>query len=291
MQESFKKKRSLYESLLTRESPIYFKADQQEIDEAERIFILTGNVSIRKDTFKILADYVRIEQWTGEIYARGNVEIHFGKDLLTGSEAHYNFYTGTGWLEQVRAVVEPSLFMDGERLEKLPDFDKTGEQQYILEDGYITACSGDSPSWRVKTDYAVVRIENYAHVNKSSFWIKNVPIFYTPYWFYPTKTTRATGLLIPELNYSNRRGVIIAEDFFWVLSETMDITLGGTYYSEIGFEERFQWRNAFDRFSRGELNIEHIKEEKSYQISPRSNPRKVSRSNQSSTTREFPSTL
>ncbi len=263
MKEAFKKKRSLYESLLTKESPVYFKSDRQEIIEKDRVFILSGNVSIRKDNSKVLADWVRIEQWTGKIHARGNVEIHFGKDVITGEEAVYNFYTGTGWVEQVRAVVEPSLFLEGERLEKLPDFDGNGEQQYVLINGHITSCAGDLPDWRLKTHYAVIRVENYAQMNGSSFWIKKLPIFYSPYWFYPTKSKRATGLLIPDVSWSSIRGVTFAEEFIWVLGETMDVTFGGTYYSEIGFEESFQWRNAFDRYSRGEMNIEHIREEKS----------------------------
>ncbi len=263
MQQTFKQKQQRYQSLLTKESPILFKADKQEIQENDRVFVLSGHVSIRKDDFELLADYVRIEQFTGDVIASGNVEMKLAKDILTGESAFYNFYTGTGWIRNARAVIEPSLFVEGELLEKLPDYDLTGKSQYALTKGFVSACSGKTPDWQIRTQYAVVRLENYAHMNQSSFWISRVPIFYMPYWFYPTKSDRATGLLIPNIGWSSRRGAMLTEEFFWVWTDSMDATFGATYYTRLGLEETVQWRNAFDQYTRGEMNVDHIKEENS----------------------------
>ncbi|MBN1552938.1 LPS assembly protein LptD [bacterium] len=263
MKESFQDKRRRYESLLTRQSPVFFQADVQEIIEKDRLFILTGNVEIWKDDFRILADKVIIDQVAGDITANGNVELYFGKDILTGDNAFYNFDLGTGWLSNFRGAIEPSLFIEGTLLEKLVDYEKTGEGQYVIHDGFVTACAGDSPDWRITTKYGLIRIQNYAHMNRSTFWVSKVPIFYTPYWFYPTKTDRATGLLLPFLSYNNRRGIIFSEEFFLVINRYMDVTLGGTLYSEIGIMEELEWRNAFDQYSRGRLTVDHLKERKS----------------------------
>lgn len=263
MQEEFKKKRSAYESLMSRESPIFFQADTQEIDEENRIFVLSGNVEIWKDMFRLKADWVRIFQWSGEVEARGNVVIEFSEDVLTGDEANYNFDTGTGWISNARAAVKPQLYMEAKLLEKFPDLESTGEGQYALHHGLVTACSGERPAWRFDTRYAVIRLENYVHMNSVSAWIRNVPVLWTPYFFYPTKTGRATGLLTPRIKWSSTRGVIVSEEFFWCINDYMDATAGLTYHSIIGLKEDFQFRNAFDRYSKGELNFEHIKEEES----------------------------
>ncbi len=263
MKKKFQEKQRRYQSLLTQKTPVFFKADHQEIIEKERVFILTGNVSIRKDDFKVLADKVVIDQFAGEITARGNVEIHFGDDILTGDEAYYNYDLGKGWIKNVRGHIEPSLFVEGELMEKLTDYEKTNDSQYTLLNGFVTACSGTHPDWKVKSSYALIRVENYAQVNKSSFWIGRVPIFYTPYWFYPTKTDRATGLLLPHIGYSTQRGFIFAEEFFWVLNDYMDVTFGERWFSNVGSMEEFQWRNAFDQYSQGEFNFAHIKERES----------------------------
>ncbi|HPQ39865.1 MAG TPA: LPS assembly protein LptD [bacterium] len=263
IQEEFKKKRSAYESLLSKESPIFFQADTQEIDEANRIFILSGNVEIWKDMFKLKADWVRIFQWSGDIEARGNVVIEFADDVLTGDEANYNFDTGTGWISNARASVKPQLYMEADLLEKITDLESNGEGQYALHQGMVTACSSERPAWRFDTRYAVIRLENYVHMNSVSAWIRNIPIFWTPYFFYPTKTGRATGLLTPSVTWSSTRGVIVSQEFFWCMNDYMDATAGLTYHSIIGLMEEFQFRNAFDRFSRGELNFEHIREDES----------------------------
>lgn len=263
MKKAMEQKRQKYQSLMTQKSPIFFQADRQEIQEKERLFILSGNVSVWKDDFKVKAEEVQIEQWTGNIHARGNVEISFSKDVMTGDEALYNYETGEGWITNVRAAVEPSIFMEGDRLVKLTDYEQTSQGQYILHNGYVTACSGESPDWRVKTRYALIRIENYAHLNKSSFWVSKMPLFYLPYWFYPTKSDRATGLLIPDVSFNTNRGLIASEAFFWAINDYMDMTLKGTVFTEVGFGEEFEWRNALDQYSRGNLRAEHLKERES----------------------------
>ncbi|MCD4655218.1 LPS assembly protein LptD, partial [bacterium] len=263
IQEEFKKKRAAYESLMSRESPVFFQADTQEIDEKTRIFILSGNVEIWKDMFSLKADWVRIHQWSGEIEARGNVVLEFSKDVLTGDEASYNFNTGTGWLSNARAAIEPQLYMEAETLVKLPDLESNGEGQYVLHDGMVTACSSKTPAWHFDTRYAVIRLENYVHMNSVSAWIKNMPVFWTPYFFFPTKTGRATGLLTPDVKWSSSRGLILSQEFFLCINDYMDATVGLTYNSIIGIQEEFQFRNAFNKFSKGELYFEHIKEDKS----------------------------
>lgn len=263
MKEEFKKKRAAYESLLTRESPVYFQADNQEIDEKTRIFILSGNVEIWKDMFKLKADRVTINQWSGQVQAEGNVVLEFAEDVLTGDKADYNFNTGTGWISNARAAVSPQLFLEAETLEKLPNLESNGQGQYAIHDGMLTACSSENPAWRFDTNYAVVRLENYAHMNGVSAWISKMPIFWTPYFFYPTKTGRATGLLTPSLKWSSSRGLIVSQEFFLCINDYMDATLGLTYHTIIGLQENLQFRNAFDQFSRGELEFEHIKEDES----------------------------
>ncbi len=263
MEQEFRRKRAVYESLMSRETPILFQSDFQEIDEETRVFVLSGNVQISKDTFTIKADWVRIYQWTGELEAKGHVILEFDRDIISGDEAFFNFNTGTGWITNARAAVEPQLFLETDLLERLPDYEKTGQGQYALHRGTITACSGRHPAWRFDTKYAVIRMEDYVHMNNVSAWIRRVPVFWMPYFFYPTKTDRATGLLTPSINWSSNRGFMYAQEFFLALNDYMDATAGIRYFTRTGLQKEFQFRNAFGQRSRGEINFEHIREKES----------------------------
>ncbi|MGB3976605.1 MAG: putative LPS assembly protein LptD [bacterium] len=263
MQEAFKRKRAAYESLMSRETPILFKADFQEIDDETRTFILSGDVEIQKDMFKLNADWVRIYQWSGEIEARGHVVMEFDTDIITGDEIVFNFNTGTGWISNARAAVEPHLYLESDVLEKISDYEKNGQGQYVIYNGSITACSGYKPAWKFKTKYAVLRLENYVHMNNVSAWIRKVPVFWSPYFFYPTKTERTTGLLTPNVNWSTTRGLMYSQDFFLCINDYMDATAGITYYTNIGLQKELQFRNAFSHLSKGEMNFEHIRERNS----------------------------
>lgn len=260
LQEAFKRKRAAYESLMSRDSPILFRADFQEIDDETRTFILSGNVEIWKDMFKLKADWVRIFQWSGDIEARGHVVLEFDRDIMTGDEINFNMNTGTGWISNARAAVEPHLYLESDILEKLPDYDHTGQGQYALHKGTITACSGRNPAWRFKTRYAVLRLENYVHMNNVSAWIRKIPVFWSPYFFYPTKTERTTGLLTPNVSWSSTRGMMYSQELFLCLNDYLDVTAGITYFTTIGLQKEFQFRNAFSPLSKGELNFEHIRE-------------------------------
>jgi lipopolysaccharide assembly outer membrane protein LptD (OstA) len=263
MEEEFRRKRAVYESLMSRETPILFQSDFQEIDDETRTFILSGNVQISKDTFKITADWVRIYQWTGELEAKGHVVVELDRDVLTGDDVFFNFNTGTGWVTNARAVIEPQIYLEADLLERLPDYDKTGQGQYALHKGTITACSGRRPAWRFDTKYAVIRMDNYVHMNNVSAWIRRMPVFWMPYFFYPTKTDRTTGLLTPRINWSSNRGFMYSQEFFLAINDYLDTTVGISFFTGIGLQKEFQFRNAFGPRSRGEINFEHIREKKS----------------------------
>jgi hypothetical protein len=55
--------------------------------------------------------------------------------------------------------------------------------------------------------------------------VKDVPIFYFPYFLFPAKTTRETGLLFPRIGYSNRRGFQWEQPFFWAINKSSDATV------------------------------------------------------------------
>jgi LPS-assembly protein len=73
--------------------------------------------------------------------------------------------------------------------------------------------------------------------------VKVVPVLYLPYVVWPTKTDRASGLLVPKLGSSNRRGTYLGLAYYKVLGRSWDTTLYTDLYSKdyygIGNEVRY----------------------------------------------------
>ena len=58
-----------------------------------------------------------------------------------------------------------------------------------------------------------------------TFRVKDVPVFYFPYFVFPANTERQTGFLIPRVGYSNRRGFQYEQPFYWAISKSQDATV------------------------------------------------------------------
>jgi len=88
------------------------------------------------------------------------------------------------------------------------------------------------PDWSLSTqetthDKINKTVYHYGAVIK----IKNIPIFYTPYFSHPDPTVkRKTGLLPPVLKNFTDLGQTIKTPFFWDLGKNRDLTFSPVYY-------------------------------------------------------------
>ncbi|MEZ5314266.1 MAG: hypothetical protein R2862_11780 [Thermoanaerobaculia bacterium] len=55
--------------------------------------------------------------------------------------------------------------------------------------------------------------------------MKKLPVFYWPYLVWPAKTERTTGLLVPNIGYSRRRGAYLGLAHYQVFGPSYDNTV------------------------------------------------------------------
>jgi len=259
LEREFKAKDRRLANLQQRQTPVYFSADRQEYLETEQALVLEGNVKIRKDDFRLQADHVRINEVDSTLVATGNLEIHFGQDLITAERGVYHFTTRRAELYNCRGVIVPSVYFDCAFLEKLADYEPTGKAQYYFEMVEVTSCDGQTPAWDFKAPRALARIENYLFLNRPSFRIKQVPVLLTPYWVHPIKSGRVTGLLIPAIAFSTGRGMVFREEFFWPVADNVDVLLGTDIETNRGIKGRLSAEYAMSQYSRGRLRTSYRK--------------------------------
>ena len=113
-----------------------------------------------------------------------------------------------------------------------------------MTDGIFTSCRGDSPPWSFGVSQARVEVEGYAHVRNATMRVQRVPVFYFPYILWPVKQERTSGLLIPNIGYSQNRGSYLGLAYFQVLGRSYDTTWYTDFYSEeyYGLGSEFRYR-------------------------------------------------
>jgi lipopolysaccharide export system protein LptA len=220
-------------------------AREQHFDDATSTFIFEGDVEARQTgVFKLRADRVVYYQATGWIQAEGAVHLELGKDVLTGAQATYNVKTRRAQIFDVHAVLNPSIIVEAEMIEKLAPHPRTGEDRYFVQRGAFTACHRPGTGWSLRSRSALIHMNNYLHLYGASFRARGVPLFYLPYYVQSIKRERATGFLPPRAGYDSLWGAFVNFEFFWAIAEWIDFTIGLTPYgtSRIDGTARLRFR-------------------------------------------------
>ena len=70
---------------------------------------------------------------------------------------------------------------------------------------------------------ARINVDDYAMLSNAVMRVKDVPIFYLPFMYYPIQDDdRATGFLLPDLRRGRLRGQSISNAFFWAINRSQD---------------------------------------------------------------------
>lgn len=200
--------------------------------------VLTGKVRIKYQDVDLQADRAEIDLNTKIVTATGNVIIDQGPRRLSGTEAEFDLDTKTGTLTNATAHVSPDYYFSGDQIAKIDD------DVYTVDNGVFTSCSQKTPDWSFRLGTARVEVEQYAHIRNATMRAKKLPVFYTPYILWPVKRDRASGFLIPNIGYSDRRGAELGLAYYQTLGRSYDTTFHADLFSQeyLGLGNEFRYR-------------------------------------------------
>ena len=198
----------------------------------------SGGVLLQRGDDYLKADFARYYTTTNWIFIKGNVEARMGRDMLSAAEAEFDLESRTGWLKDGSIFIAgPHMYVTGDKVDKLYG------DRYRFENAKVTACDGDRPAWSFSADEADIEIDGYAKLSHMTLNILDVPVIDAPYLILPAKTTRQSGLLMPDFGYSSVNGSFYAQPYFHVIDQSRDFTLTGTYMSRVGFMPSLEYRS------------------------------------------------
>jgi LPS-assembly protein len=247
-------------------TPLYIQADQLERRPADNFLRFQGSVDIKYGESRVLADVVELNTETGNGTAEGHVRFEDPQQQITAESAEFNLFTRVGTLYHAAGslrgripgprrgvTAQPvTFYLTAER------FDRETEVRSRIRRGSLTTCIGPDPAWQFKARDSTVEQEGYAHLSHATFWIKNVPVFYTPYFVFPTKTERATGFLPPAFGTSEKLGFFLDNRFYWAINEQSDSTIGVDYLSKRGIRPSLEYRYVLSEADRGQFNALYL---------------------------------
>ncbi len=197
----------------------------------------------------------------GRVDIQEKIKVTLGLSTITAEEASYDETAGVLQIPKSVVFENPDLIIFGESA-KLLTKEKTtiidGADYQILsipargtarqirvENGanieldevtYSTCTSVDN-SWELSAKKIV--INNQSGEGKARnlvLRLKDIPIIYLPYLSFPINDQRKTGLLVPNLGRSSKRGLEISLPYYWNLAPNIDLTTTPTLMAKRGVQ-------------------------------------------------------
>ncbi|MCG6878463.1 MAG: LPS assembly protein LptD [Deltaproteobacteria bacterium] len=233
------------------DTPWEITADSLSYNDKEGTYHAQDNVVIKKTHQALYTQSAVFNTKTGIAKVSGGLRIETDGDIITGKEGTFNLNTQTGEILDGRLFLKANhYYLSGSQMLK------TGENTYVINDCTITTCDGTNPDWTITGSEVKVTIEGYGTVKNSAFRIRDLPVIYVPYMFFPAKTKRQTGLLPPKLGYSTLNGAEVQIPFYWAISDKTDATFYGRYMTKRGYMQGAEFRYIESQNSKGILEFD-----------------------------------
>ena len=228
-------------------------ADVVESRDGGRILAARGNVRIAREDWTLYADEVDVDQDEETFVARGSILVFDRGNQIQGSSLRYNYGTGQGVIREAHGFILPATTFAAQEIYR------EDERTYRLVGARYSSCAVcQTPpyDWEFRATEVTIHPEEFAWGTHGAFWIKGIPTLYLPVFRHPL-ADRQTGFLYPTFGQNSQEGTIVGEQFFWVISDSQDATLGVIYRSKRGTSPTVEYRYALED-GKGSLNAQYL---------------------------------
>lgn len=160
------------------------------------------------------------------LVATGSPRLVDRGEEVSGHLMSYDMETRTGNIYQAVTSYEKGLY-HGERIRKV------GDNQLEVTEGSYSTCENDPPHYRFSSHRMKVYLKDKLVAKPVVFYVKDVPLLALPFYLFPIKPGRHSGLLLPQIEFglNTLTGQFIRNaGYYWAPSDYFDLTVSGDYY-------------------------------------------------------------
>jgi len=239
------------------QQPWVIEADEVAYDRQLDQYTARGNVKISKADKQLTADVIRFDHKTMHAYAQGNVVLTVGQDILSGSHLEMDLDRQVGSIENAYLFLKENNFhITAHKIQK------TGENTYRIDEATLTTCDGEKPDWKLTGKDIKIKDDGSGTAKHATMHVKNIPVLYSPYFYYPANRDRQSGFLMPEFASSDRKGTEYKQPFFWAISDSSDATFYADYMTKRGLKLGAEYRYILSERSQGTIMLDGFHDRK-----------------------------
>jgi LPS-assembly protein len=238
------------------DAPTYLNARASRYEEQSQTATLAGDVVMRQGSMQVEANEASLHQAENRGELNGNVKLRDNGALIVGDHAEVQLDTGAAQIDNAEYVLHKQKAR-GSAL-----YAKRAENAIIrLKDGTYTTCEPNSNAWSIKGNNITLNpATGFGTATNATLRVKDIPVLYTPYFYFPIDDRRQSGFLAPTISSSSDSGLTLVTPYYFNLAPNYDATLYPRYMGKRGLLMEGEFRYLTPG-SEGQLGASYLNDE------------------------------
>lgn len=232
------------DSNIAGQNAVNFSADELTNDENSGLITASGDVEIEYNNMRLKTDKLIYDQNKDVVTANGNVRLYSSDgSIVYSDEVVLSEQMTTGEMHHIKVLLKDKSHVFAESFKK-----KNNQKKQLAYATYTPCdmCDTQSPLWSISARKVQhdEKSQN-VHYNDAVIKIKNVPVFYTPFFSHPDPSVkRRSGFLAPSMGSSNYLGTVIQPRYFWAVNDQTNVVFSPIYSSDRGMV----WGGSYQQY-------------------------------------------
>ena len=206
------------------------RASSTTTEAQDNIATMKGDVQISQGYRQVRSDSAVLNQDERTATLAGNVQLREPGLLMLGKKAHFDLDSGELAVDDATWV-----FHDQAIRGTAGTIARQEDGLIFIDNATYTTCEPGNNTWTMAaSNVAIDPQTGIATAKHVRIKIKDVPIIYLPWIRYPVDGRRASGLLFPEISFSDKSGLDYAQPIYLNLAPNYDATITPRYLQERG---------------------------------------------------------
>ncbi|MBK8230008.1 MAG: hypothetical protein IPK72_05335 [Candidatus Eisenbacteria bacterium] len=206
-----------------------YSGDTIRFYASEEKIRLLGNAKIAYQESSLDAGDIEYLADRRLVIAQSSPTIRDGESEVKGGRMTYRTDLKEGFVYQGRTEFDGG-FYSGKEVKKLPD------NSLLVRNGTYTTCDHEPPHYEFRSSRMKLKQDDKVVARPVIMRILDIPVMALPYYFFPIKKGRHSGMLAPtlEFGFNQYRGRFVRGfGYYWAINDYMD-TQVTTDYEENG---------------------------------------------------------
>ena len=245
----------MYDNTPTSKAPTYVSAKTSRYEQEQQVATLAGDVVLRQGGMQLESQEANLHQLENRGELKGNVKFRDNGLLMVGDKADLQLDNGQVQVDNAEFVMHQN-HARGSAL-----YAKRGDDAIIrLKDGTYTTCEPGSNAWQLKGNTVTLNpATGLGYATNATLRVKDIPVLYTPFIYFPIDDRRQSGFLAPSISTSSDTGFAITTPYYFNLAPNYDATLYPRYMAKHGLQTEGEFR-YLTKSSEGQVYGSYLKD-------------------------------